>query len=57
MTSQAEQNQIARNLHDNLVAYWHDVDFNWGVNAGAHYTVFSTLKMAYWAWPSRAVAI
>ena len=38
MTSQAKQNQIARDLHDALVAYWHDVDFNWGVNAGAHYT-------------------
>lgn len=34
----SEQRHIARDLHDNLVAYWHDVDFNWGSNAGSHYT-------------------
>ena len=30
--------EIARQLHEKVVAYWHDVDFNWGRNASAHYT-------------------
>jgi len=34
----AKQQIIARELHDKVIAYWHDVDFNWGRNAGAHYT-------------------
>lgn len=36
--NQAEQRGIARNIQDDLMAYWHDVDFNWGLNAGAHYS-------------------
>lgn len=36
--NQAEKRQNARNINEDLVAYWHDVDFNWGTNAGAHYT-------------------
>lgn len=33
-----ERQTAARELHDKLIAYWHDVDFNWGRNAGAYYT-------------------
>ena len=30
--------QVAHHLERLVVAYWHDVDFNWGRNATAHYT-------------------
>ncbi|WEX08102.1 nuclear transport factor 2 family protein [Chelativorans sp. AA-79] len=30
---------IARHLEEKVIAYWHDVDFNWGRNAADHYTV------------------
>ena len=33
-----ERQAIARELHDKVIAYWHDVDFNWGRNAGEYYT-------------------
>ncbi|WP_180897945.1 nuclear transport factor 2 family protein [Martelella soudanensis] len=29
---------ISRHLEQRLIAYWHDVDFNWGENAAEHYT-------------------
>lgn len=28
---------ISRHLEEKIVAYWHDVDFNWGRNAAGHY--------------------
>jgi hypothetical protein len=30
---------VSRHLHKLVIAYWHDVDFNWGRNAADHYTV------------------
>jgi len=41
----AEQRDAIADLHNKLIAYWHDVDFNWGRNAGSYYTedaVFET---------------
>lgn len=35
---QTEASIISRHIEEKLSAYWHDVDFNWGRNAGAHYT-------------------
>lgn len=29
---------ISRHLEELVIAYWHDVDFNWGRNAAEHYT-------------------
>ena len=37
MTDEIEA--VSRHLEQRLIAYWHDVDFNWGENAAAHYTV------------------
>jgi hypothetical protein len=34
----AEQRDAIADLHNKLIAYWHDVDFNWGRNAGSYYT-------------------
>jgi hypothetical protein len=34
----AKKREIAFDLHNKLVAYWHDVDFNWGLNAASYYT-------------------
>lgn len=34
----AQRRDITTDLHNKLVAYWHDVDFNWGLNAGSYYT-------------------
>jgi hypothetical protein len=34
----ATERDTRLDLHDKLVRYWHDVDFNWGRSAGAHYT-------------------
>lgn len=31
-------NAISRHLEERLIAYWHDVDFNWGENAADYYT-------------------
>jgi hypothetical protein len=42
----AEQRDAIADLHNKLVAYWHDVDFNWGRNAGSYYTedaIFETI--------------
>jgi hypothetical protein len=33
-----EKRDIQTDLFNKVVAYWHDVDFNWGRNAGAYYT-------------------
>jgi hypothetical protein len=33
----ATQRDTVHDLHDKLVRYWHDVDFNWGRNAGGYY--------------------
>jgi len=32
------RDDVANRLERALIAYWHDVDFNWGANAAAHYT-------------------
>ena len=34
----AQRRDIARDLQDKLIAYWHDVDFNRGLNAAGYYT-------------------
>lgn len=34
----ADRRDIIAGLYDNLVAYWHDVDFNWGKSASKYYT-------------------
>lgn len=34
----AEATAISRHLEERLIAYWHDVDFNWGENAADYYT-------------------
>lgn len=34
----ATKSAIGRHIEEKLMAYWHDVDFNWGVNAAKHYT-------------------
>ncbi len=34
----SQQRAIAQDLHAKLIAYWHDVDFNWGRNAASYYT-------------------
>lgn len=34
----AARRDTARDLHDKLIRYWHDVDFNWGRNAARYYT-------------------
>ncbi|MBX3564153.1 MAG: nuclear transport factor 2 family protein [Sphingomonas sp.] len=36
--SPAEKRDVIADLHHKLVAYWHDVDFNWGRNAAEYYT-------------------
>ncbi len=33
-----QKRDTARDLEQKLIAYWHDVDFNWGRNAGSYYT-------------------
>ena len=46
----ATQRDTLHNLHHKLVRYWHDVDFNWGLNAGGYYTddaVFEGEGFAY----------
>ncbi len=46
----ATQRDTLHDLHQKLVRYWHDVDFNWGRNAGACYTedaVFEGEGFAY----------
>jgi len=30
--------RLWRHLEEKVIAYWHDVDFNWGRNAAEHYT-------------------
>jgi hypothetical protein len=37
MDKQAER-EIGRQLSEKLAEYWHEVDFNWGRNAGSYYT-------------------
>lgn len=32
-----QKREVARDLYDKLIAYWHEVDFNWGRNAGEYY--------------------
>jgi len=34
----ATQRDTLHDLHQKLVRYWHDVDFNWGLSAGGYYT-------------------
>jgi len=34
----SEKSCISRHLEETVIAYWHDVDFNWGRNAATHYT-------------------
>lgn len=34
----AKASAISRHLEERLIAYWHDVDFNWGENAADYYT-------------------
>ena len=29
---------VSRHLEEKVIAYWHEVDFNWGLDAAAHYT-------------------
>ena len=36
--SDMQRELIALHLHQKVVAYWHDVDFNWGRNATSYYT-------------------
>jgi len=46
----ATQRDTLHDLHHKLVRYWHDVDFNWGLNAGGYYTddaVFEGEGFAY----------
>lgn len=34
----AKASAVSRHLEELVIAYWHEVDFNWGRNATAHYT-------------------
>ena len=34
----AKASAVSRHLEELVIAYWHEVDFNWGGNATAHYT-------------------
>lgn len=46
----SEKSCISRHLEETVIAYWHDVDFNWGRNAAAHYTedaVFVSPRVRY----------
>ena len=46
----ATERETRLDLHDKLMRYWHDVDFNWGRNAGGYYTedaVFEGPGFAY----------
>jgi hypothetical protein len=46
----ATQRDTRHDLHDKLVRYWHDVDFNWGRNAAGYYcedAVFEGEGFAY----------
>ncbi|HTM77401.1 MAG TPA: hypothetical protein VL133_07210, partial [Devosia sp.] len=41
---------VTQELQLLLADYWHDVDTNWGRNAGSYYTddaVFETIKTSY----------
>lgn len=40
----ATASAIARHLEERLIAYWHDVDFNWGENAAGYYTEDALFK-------------
>ncbi len=41
---------VWRHLEERVIAYWHDVDFHWGINAAEHYTpdgVFISARSRY----------
>jgi hypothetical protein len=50
----ATQRDPTHELHDKLVRYWHDVDFNWGRNAGGYYTDDAVFEGAGFAYNGRA---
>jgi hypothetical protein len=35
----ANYSTVSRHLEEKIIAYWHEVDFNWGLNAAEHYTL------------------
>jgi hypothetical protein len=48
------ERELRLDLHDRLVRYWHDVDFNWGRNAGRYYTADAVFEGPGFAYRSRA---
>jgi hypothetical protein len=50
----AAERDTRLDLHDKLVRYWHDVDFNWGRNAGAYYTADAIFEGPGFAYKGRA---
>jgi hypothetical protein len=50
----ATQRDTLHDLHQKLVRYWHDVDFNWGRDAGGYYTQDAVFEGEGFAYTGRA---
>jgi len=50
----AAQRDTTYDLHEKLVRYWHEVDFNWGRDAGAYYTADAVFEGEGFAYNGRA---
>jgi hypothetical protein len=50
----ATQRATVHDLNQKLIRYWHDVDFNWGRNAGAYYCEHAVFEGPGFSYDGRA---
>jgi hypothetical protein len=50
----ATRRDIIQDLHEKLVRYWHEVDFNWARNAGSYYSADAVFEGEGFAYYGRA---
>ena len=50
----ATRRDTVQDLHEKLVRYWHDVDFNWARNAGGYYCADAVFEGEGFAYNGRA---